>query len=335
MPLSVSSNNLYNILTRLKIDSLLRFMNRRKCAVLMYHGVVPDDCPIDAWTLVKESEFRKQLDVLAQYYEVVPISQIKERFRRSPHIHRPLAAITFDDGYRNNYLTALPILKEYGFASTIFICSWLLNNQDMTWYDKVIYAIQCSACDQIDVDAKRYDFSHAEKSKRWDSIQTLLVYLKTKSEIDRLEIVDHIFSKLDPTLAHTKYLTLLSHEEVKALHESGLVTIGAHTANHEILTNIPLNHAAETIQINLDDLGSLTGQKVRFFSYPNGDYNPEIVKILRSTSITAAFTTVKDLYFERYDDFEIPRIGIGGYDDINLFLLKSSGIERVRSSMHL
>ncbi len=302
---------------------------------MMYHGVVPDDCPIDAWTLVKESEFRKQMDVLAQYFEVVPISQIRERCCREPSLHKPLAVITFDDGYKNNYLTAHPILKEYGLASTIFICSGLLKKQDITWYDKVIYAIQCSACDQIDIDSEKYDFSHAERSKRWDSIQRLLTHLKTKSETDRMKMVDHMFNRLDPPLDHTKYLVPLSSEEVKALHESGLVTIGAHTANHEILTNIPLGHAAETIQTNLDDLGALIGQKVRFFSYPNGDYNKDILKILRSTSITAAFTTVKDLYSERYDDFEIPRIGIGGYDDIDLFLLKSSGIERIRSSMYL
>lgn len=89
--------------------------------------------------------------------------------------------------------------------------------------------------------------------------------------------------------------------------------------NHEILTSVSLAQAEETIRTNLADLESIIGDKVRFFSYPNGSYNEEVLKLISSTSIVAAFTMVKGLYSEQYNDFEISRIGISGYDDITHF----------------
>ncbi len=324
------TDNIYNILLKLKVDSLSRFINKGKCSVLMYHGVVPDDCPIDAWTLVKESEFRKQMNILAQFYEVIPISNIKESCLEGHGAHKPKAVITFDDGYKNNYSVAFPILKEFGFSAAIFVCSGFLNEREMTWYDKVIYSIQRSFCDHINIEDRRYFFNYSDHSKRWDSIQELLSYLKTKSQVERSEFVNEIFKILTPPLDQTEFFSFLSDEEVRLLHRSGLITMGAHTAGHEILTNIQLEQAEKTIQKSLNDIELLIGQKVKYFSYPNGNYSTDILSILYSNQIFAAFTTVNDLYSERYDMLEIPRIGIGGYDGLNHFILNLSGFETLK-----
>jgi peptidoglycan/xylan/chitin deacetylase (PgdA/CDA1 family) len=325
MQLGSLTGAISTIAIKFKIDSLYRFINRKKIAVFMYHGVVPDDCPIDSWTLVRENEFRKQMNVLSKYYEVVPIGHIEESRYLPYKGKKPRAMITFDDGYRNNCSVAFPILKEYGFPATIFICSGLLNQKKMAWYDKVIYSIQRSSCNQIEIEGKNFSFHHSDRSKRWDLINLLLTYLKKKNEYERNILVDDIENALDVPLDQNECFFFLTDEDVRDLHKSGLITIGAHTANHEILTNVSIIRAEETIRKNLSDLESLINDPVYYFSYPNGNYNNGILKLLSSTPVKAAFTTISDIYSNRYSMFEIPRVGVGGYDHLEHFIMRSCG----------
>lgn len=310
---------------------MLRFLNRKKVLVLMYHGIVPDNCPIDAWTFVKESEFRKQMDILAQYYDVVPINRIKEVEFPTSGRNKPTAIITFDDGYKNNYTHAFPILKEYGFPATVFVCSGLINKKDIFWYDKVIYSIQRTSCEHIDIGNKRFSFKAADTSKRWDRIQELLTYLKTKNKEERTEIVEALVNFLHAEEDQQEYFILLSFEEIHELQKSDLVTIGAHTTTHEILTGVSIEFAERIIADTVNDTKRLFGENEIYFSYPNGDYNRDIFRILHSHSIELAFTTVNELYAGQKSRYEIPRIGIGGYDDIATFSKQISGLSNIIS----
>jgi len=290
----------------------------------MYHGVVPDNYPIDSWTLVRESEFRKQMDVLAKHYEVIPLGAVRDFCDRSNGGNaskKPTAIITFDDGYRNNYTVAFPILKEYGFHAAIFVCPGLLNQNDMVWYDKVIYAIQRSSCANLTIDSRRYDFDSPERSKRWVEIDALLAYLKTRSEQDRSRLVDEIVRSLNAPLDQSECFAFLSEEEVRILRDSGLISIGSHTTDHEILTKIPISRAKETIISSVREIERIIGEDVMFFAYPNGDYNRDILGIVRTLPIQAAFTTTNDLYSAKYDRLEIPRVSVGGYDGLSRFLV--------------
>jgi len=290
----------------------------------MYHGVVPDDCPIDAWTLVKESEFRRQMDVLAEHYEVMPISAVRAFSNGGSGGNgrqKPGAIINFDDGYRNNYTVAFPILKEYGFPAAVFVCPGLLDQDEMVWYDKVIYAIQRSSCARVSIDSRQYDFDCQERSTRWVEIEALLKHLKTRSEQERSRLVDEIVRSLNAPLDQSECFAFLSEEEVRIMHESGLITIGAHTTDHDILTAIPISRAEETIMRSVREIEGMIGEDVEFFAYPNGDYNREIKGIIQTSAIRAAFTTTNDLYSNKYDRLEIPRVGVGGYDCLRRFML--------------
>ena len=53
-------------------------------------------------------------------------------------------AITFDDGFENNYKIAAPILKKYNLKSTFYFSTELVENNSMSWIDKIEYAFEKS-----------------------------------------------------------------------------------------------------------------------------------------------------------------------------------------------
>src|SRR5687767_12989429 len=76
--------------------------------VLMYHELLPDDHVVEAWTVVSESEFRRQVDYLRRHFDIVSIDAALEREAGS----RPAAVLTFDDGGAGNHAHLLPIIDS-------------------------------------------------------------------------------------------------------------------------------------------------------------------------------------------------------------------------------
>jgi len=66
------------------------------------------------------------------------------------------------------------------------------------------------------------------------------------------------------------------------------ITFGAHTVNHTILTNIPLEQAKQEIAQSKMDIENILGKEVNTFSYPNGDSNPELIKLVEEIGFSCA-----------------------------------------------
>ncbi len=89
--------------------------------ILMYHSVT--DHPTTTGMLtVSTAVFRSQMRFLKEHkYNVLPLEILAKLIKDGKKIPPRTLAITFDDGYRDNYLYAYPILKEYNLPATIFI----------------------------------------------------------------------------------------------------------------------------------------------------------------------------------------------------------------------
>lgn len=108
-----------------KIFYYLPFFKRPRPVVLMYHSISDKE----AFFVVKESEFEKQMKYLMETgREVVSLSEIIRRKKNGENIEN-LIAITFDDGYLDNYTNAFPILRKYNFKSTIFSITGLIGGE--------------------------------------------------------------------------------------------------------------------------------------------------------------------------------------------------------------
>ncbi len=113
------------------IDYLLK----QKAIVLSYHRVAAPT--IDPWEIsVSPENFEEQLQVLKKYNVVTPAHLLECLEKRQ--LKNGMVCITFDDGYKDNFLTAKPLLEKYNFHSTIFIPVQFIGEQREFWWDELL-----------------------------------------------------------------------------------------------------------------------------------------------------------------------------------------------------
>jgi len=90
--------------------------------VLMYHSVNPKSHPVLYRLIVDPGDFVKQMEFLKGHgYHVVPLETIGRMIAENKKVPFKTIAITFDDGFKDNYTYAYPVLKKMGFPATIFV----------------------------------------------------------------------------------------------------------------------------------------------------------------------------------------------------------------------
>src|SRR5262245_57810777 len=123
---------------------LMRF-NQGKVRILMYHRVTNElgrsDAPYNA---VSIEHFDQQMSTLASEYSVITLDDLSQCFPDLTALPENSAIITFDDGFRDNYLNAFPILKKYGLRATIYVCSGTVGNGKRLWFDRVSLILNSS-----------------------------------------------------------------------------------------------------------------------------------------------------------------------------------------------
>lgn len=297
----------------IRAAALARLQDR--VTVVMYHGVVPDGSPYDAWTLLPASQFEAQLEFICQHFTPLTIDQATNP---PTGLDKPGLVVTFDDGLRNNLKTALPLLEAYGVPATLYVSTQRIEDGGLFWWDQIALALQQSRVTELDLSSlglALYRFADAPPRQRWGDIENMLSAIKRDAYTDRETIAKRIAEKLlpSPELSPGEFATL-TIDELRELAASELITIGSHTHSHDLLTRLALEEARKNIQRAIDSLESWLGTDVRHFAFPGGDHNAELVEVLRSLRVDTAVTIVEGRAGPETDPMQIPRLGMGGYD---------------------
>ena len=278
---------------------------RGKLSTLIYHRVLkqPDALlpgEVDAVS------FEWQMNVLAQHFNVLPLSEAVERLKKKS-LPKRAVCVTFDDGYADNAEVALPILKKHGVPATFFVATGFLNG-GMMWNDRVTEAVRHAQGNIMDLSSLGLG-KHAisDKQSRFFSIKKLLGELKYFAPDERLEKVGEIIKSLGTPLSQD---FMMSHAQVKTLSQQGM-SIGAHTVNHPILQKINSDKAYQEIADCRDLLKDLVGHPIDLFAYPNGkpnqDYGEIHIQHLKDLGFTSAVTTAWGVSTALTDVYQLPR----------------------------
>jgi len=99
----------------------LRGYSAQRFPIVTYHSI--SDQPGSDVETVTPVDFERQMACLAaRGFEAVTVSDLV-RTMAGPPARRRVVAITFDDGYRDNVVSALPILRRHGFRASFYISS--------------------------------------------------------------------------------------------------------------------------------------------------------------------------------------------------------------------
>ncbi len=301
----------------------------QKTVVLMYHEIADDSDEIEAWTVVRKSEFIRQMEYVSAHFDILSMEDALERMETGRNCSKkPAALITFDDGYNGNNRVLLPIVKSMNLPVTVFVASWAVKEGLLYWYDRIINALQGNAPRTLDLRRLalgNYSINRYRGAENWREIERLLRDLKALDPHERASTVESILSELVPQEGRPYSLSPMSHEELVEISGCPLMTIGAHSHCHNILTQLSGEEIRKSVKTSKELLEEWTGRRIRYFSYPNGNFDDGVVDIIRDLGFECGFTTVPRPWGKEDSVFTIPRIGVGRYDSFENFKIKVSG----------
>lgn len=301
---------------------------RHWLSILIYHRVLREHDPLLPG-LIDAQSFDDQIGTMARSFNLMPLDQAIERLSEG-RLPPRAAAITFDDGYADNYESALPILRKYGIHATFFVAAGYLDGGFM-WNDGVIQAVRHSQRSMIDVDDLEMEpLAMGSEVDRKRAIVRLITRLKYLPSEFRDNWTRRLLERLG---VQPPTHLMMSSEQLYRLSEAGM-GVGGHTDTHPILTKVTLERAREHIVLGRQKLESITGKPVRLFAYPNGrpgvDFGPQHVRLVKELGFDAALSTRWGTAQTGDDLFQLPRFTSWGRSEFRFQARMAVNIIRSR-----
>jgi peptidoglycan/xylan/chitin deacetylase (PgdA/CDA1 family) len=271
--------------------------------VFMFHGVGGPDCPADV--------FESQMKYLKANFTVISLRDALTISGDAVRSFRTEIVLTFDDGLRNNYTIAYPVLLRYELPATFFVCPGLIESRTWQWAHEMEQRLLACKPGNLKKICAELGISERElKGNNGGNVaEKIIEHMKTM-ENDRRISTEHLIRLLTQNFEtarrqHDLYDTM-SWDELQSL-DPGLITIGSHTVHHPVLTRLPYEEMRYQIQESKQWLQRRLNRPVEYFCYPNGDYDASAAHVV-AQNYKAAVTT-RAGYFNKGDDvYRINRI---------------------------
>src|SRR5262249_25399518 len=223
---------------------------RRAPLILMYHGVSTDGRPHwlgRAHNHVPMDLFVAQLPALPAVRRVIGLSELVERLRRGDDV-AGTAALTFDDGYRNNVTRAAPVLVDHRLPATFFLATGYVGTDRTLWTDRLDRAVLSLVRRRASVEVlgQRIDLRNAAQAA--EGFQAAKRALKSRPLPEaeaRVQELESLAAERGLPPAGPDEL-FMSWDEARSLASSGF-ELGAHSVNHPILSRLPFEEARAEI----------------------------------------------------------------------------------------
>jgi len=218
-------------------------------------------------------------------------------------------AITFDDGYEDTYLHALPVLRSYGIPATVFLTTGLMDSDLTMFNDDIGTAIRDTACATLDGIPGCELLPLSTTQQRLEALERTLKALKVHPPSERAELTRQIGRTLG--VSPHRGPRMLRWEQVEEMHAHG-VEFGAHTVNHPILTSISETEAEREIADSKRCIEERLQVPVRHFAYPNGlagDFNETTKRLVKQAGFSTAASMLFGTNSATTDRYELRRGG--------------------------
>ena len=293
------------------VKNFLKYLNV-DTVFLSYHRVLSDiefesEIRPDNNLVVSKSIFDKQIKFISQNFNPTSINDVfKKSFDGKNKI-----VITFDDGYLDNIINAVPILKKYNCPAIIYVTTGFLGNKNIAWWIRLWDLILNSS--EIFYMGKRINISKLqEKKKTYNLIKNNLFLMKSEG-------INNFFDDFKTENLDTSSLEkniFMNYEDLKKINAEKLIEIGCHTHSHQNLKILTEFEIKEELTKSKEFLESLLEREIKHFSIPFGgknSYSENILKIIYNLNFETIVTTNHDI-FKKKNFLKIPRIGIGNND---------------------
>lgn len=255
-------------------------------------------------------QFREQMEWLRR--SRIPIlseSELLEAIARGEALPRRSAMITFDDGYRDNYELAYPILRGLEVPAIFFIPTGAIEDRRLGPWDLVSYLVKTSPKDRIEFRGETFEL----RARRSVVARQLNNLRKTQAFEPAFPFLAELAKACGSSLpnAPLQDAELMTWEQLREISRNG-ITLASHTHTHPILAQISLAHQRQELIQSKSLLEARTGQRIRTFSYPDGNhccFKLETKALVSEAGYSAAFSFLTGSNsMENIDRFDVRRL---------------------------
>jgi peptidoglycan/xylan/chitin deacetylase (PgdA/CDA1 family) len=290
--------------------------------VVTYHRVAPrdrsslfDDGVIDA----TPEAFDRQLSSLERWFSVLALEDVFA-FRKGKPLPKNPVLLTFDDGYKDCFEAALPILQRHGLKATFFVATDFIEERRLFWWDRINLIVKSSHSERVELSyPTALTLPLVTAPERDAAIRRLCRIVKVERSLDLDRFQDGLSAACGVSLdgRHEREMAdalLMTWDEVRALHRAGM-DVQSHTRSHRTLQTVPVELLAQELGGSREILEHELGAPVRAISYPLGKgvaSAPQIRAAVRAAGYELGFSNATGLNsVQGFDPLDARRLALG------------------------
>ena len=244
---------------------------------------------------VSATAFRSHLAKIRRDFTPYTLVDLSKIILSGKKVARNAIVITVDDGYRDFYEIAFPLLKEFQVPATFFVATGFINGDIWLWADKVKWLLgnKDNSLQKLDLGERILDLSDNNKA-----FQIISDYLLALSNFKKFEFIHNMEKKFElelPQTPPTEYRPC-NWSELAEMQDWG-IEIGGHSTTHPSLGKIGLDECRDEVNGSYLSITERLGKDERTFCYPNGqvgDYSDLIIKVIEESEYINAVTAFSD-----------------------------------------
>jgi peptidoglycan/xylan/chitin deacetylase (PgdA/CDA1 family) len=268
---------------------------RPSLIVLNFHRIGDaEKTPYDSGAFsCSTAEFHWQVGHLKRRYRIVDLDEAVEIVRGRTAMSRPSVLLTFDDGYRDNFDQAYPVLRAHGVSGAFFLPTSFIGTGLLPWWDKIAFVVKNSKRSRIALEYPEPAAFDLAPPLRENSIAAILKLFKRPSVTDTERFIRELETACGfERPADSAERCFLNWDEAREMQRNGM-RFGSHTRSHDILSKLPYSGQLEELRESRRALESELGRAIDTLAYPVGQpdtFNDDTFKALAEARYSTAFS---------------------------------------------
>lgn len=299
----------------------LRAGPSRVLTILAYHRIYDmgpeDDFPFDPELVsATVADFRWQMQTLARRCTPIAMGEAVRRMEKGEALPPRAVAVTFDDGHRDNYTHAFPILRETGVPATIFLSTSYIGAPGTFWFDDVAHQLYRAPSGRLELASLSLALELSDVASRRAATGRVLGAMKEVPDTTRCQALAELEAAAG-VRGHDGRSATLTWEQAREMHDSGLVELGSHTVSHPILSRLGDAALERELADSRRELRERLGNEAEQLAYPVGGesaYDERTVRTARACGYRLGLTYVSGVNpWPLADAFRLRRLHVERY----------------------
>lgn len=300
-----------SILSRSRVLKPLKYFHQNKLIIFNYHRIRDNSKPM----LFNENlfgpdaeRFRKEMEWIKKETRILSEDELIESIYSKKPFNELCSLVTLDDGYRDNFDIAYPILSKLKIPAIFFIPTQHLTERNVGWWDLVAFFIKNTSQKHFYFQKTLYELTHPK------NLINLFVSDLKHMEPEKINDYLHQLSLAVDVPFPAKELQcqeLMTCEQIKILSDKGM-SIGSHSHDHSILSRQNNHTLKKQIGQSIEILESVVQKKIKTIAYPVGGYDhftSDTKEVVKDLGLKLGFSYLTGInQWGKVDPFDVKRM---------------------------